>query len=196
MKKFLIPVIIIAFVLLLSCGKNSHAVSYNYTVKVQIGDSLHYDSVSLTMVNDTYSALQHIGTSTVKDGLCEFGGQMTGAAVAYLRLDTLERPFYFVLEPGITKINIDLRKWSIAGGKGNEQYTRLLNERQRLIDERKANRESYLKAIADTTLTLRKERVAVVRDSLLADSLQHLMARCTTGTDAVSRIMRERFGSR
>lgn len=178
-----------------SCDGVDKTPSHVYTVKVHIGDSVRrHHSVSLTMVNDTYSSLQDCGTQALAGGRAVFTGQTTGERVAFLRLDSLERPFYFVLEPGITSIDIDLHKWSISGSKGSARYAWLLNERQRLIDERTANREAYLKAIADTTLTLRKERAAVVRDSLLTDSLKRLMTKSTSGNDAVSRIMRERFG--
>lgn len=195
MKKISCLYILIALMVLASCEGNMSMDSREFTVKVQFGDSLHYNNVSLSVVNDNYAALQQMGTAKVKNGKCEFMGQTTGARVAFLRLDSLENPFYFILEPGTTNINIDLRKWSIKGGRENARYTWALNERKRLIDERTRNRESYMKAIADTTLTLRGERQAVLRDSLLADSLQHLMTGYMNGNDAVSRIIRERFST-
>lgn len=177
------------------CDRFHKAPSHTFTVMVQLSDSLNrHRQVSLTVVNDTYSRLQQYGSKQLEHGMAQFSGQTSGSNVAFLLLDSLsDKPFYFVLEPGTTHININLHKWSIAGGHGNARYTQLLNEHRRLLKERENNRLAYLKAIADTTLTLRTERNAVVRDSLLTDSLQHFMEQCINGTDAASRIMCERF---
>lgn len=193
MKKIIILLLVHALVALGSCHRNRLAPSCGYTVEVQLAPSLRHDSVSLFVVNDSYGSLQRGGATALHHGRAVFIGQTAGAHVAFLRLDSLKNPFYFILEPGTTNINIDLRKWSIKGGRENARYTWVLNERKRLIDERTRNREAYMKAIADTTLTLRRERQAVLRDSLIADSLRRLMTRCMTGDDPVSRIIRERF---
>lgn len=195
MKKILFLYIVIALVALDSCDGNRLAASYGYTVEVQLGDSLEHDSVSLFVVNDSYGSLQCGGVTKLDNGRGLFTGQVQAAHVAFLKLDSLQRPFYFVLEPGKMLININLRSWTITGGRENARYMGVLNERQRLIDARQKNRDAYLKAIADTTLTLRSERHAVLRDSLIADSLQHLMARYMNGNDAVSLIIRERFAT-
>ncbi|MBO7610472.1 MAG: DUF4369 domain-containing protein [Muribaculaceae bacterium] len=193
MKKLIITYAAIMLVALCGCDDFRVPASHGYCVKLQLCDSLRHDGASLYVVNDDYNRLQRGGTMYLAEGRCEFNGQTSGASVAFIKLDSLDRPFYFVLEPGVTTINIDLRKWRMSGGKGNGRYMWLLNERQRLIDERNHNRDNYLKAVADTMLTLRKERQAVVRDSLLADSLQHLLVRYMSGDDAVARIVRERF---
>ena len=193
MKKTFFLYMTIALMALGSCEGSMTSASYDYAVEVQLGDSLKHDSVSLFVVNDTYGSLQRGGAVKLDKGRWLFSGQTEGVRVAFLKLDSLERPFYFVLEPGRMQINIDLRSWTINGGHENSRYVWLLNERQRLIDARRQNRETYLKAAADTTLSLRSERRAVLRDSLLSDSLQHLLIRYMSGGDAVSRIVRERF---
>ena len=115
--------------------------------------------------------------------------------MAFITFDTIAAPFYFVLEPGHTTITIHRDRWSIIGGRGNNDYTRFLNQRQRLIDERKRNLDRYLQAAADSTLSLRGERKAFVTDSLLSDSLQRLLRQHMARRDAVGRIICERFGT-
>lgn len=189
-----LPLLVACFGL---CGCNHWhgSTDYNYTVTVHVGDSLRCDSCTLHVVDSEYQRQMVMGTAKNTGSFMRFSGQTDVERVAFLTFDALQKPFYFVLEPGQISITINRRDWSIAGGKANADYTRVLAEHQRLVAERERNQNHYRQSAADSTLTLRTERRAVVRDSMLADSLQRFLTRNMQRNDAVGHIVRERFAT-
>ena len=176
------------------CDGHSPAMHYDYTVTLELADSIRHDSLAtLHIVDDTYGQLMPGITKHFADGSITFSGQTAKARVAFITFDSVSPPFYFVLEPGNIDINIKLDRWSITGGRGNAEYVRFLNHRQRIIDARKKGFDDYRRAALDSTLTLRAERRAAERDSLLADSLQRILLQRMLGSDPVSRIVRQRL---
>lgn len=182
-----------AGVLATGCDGRSHRADHGYEVTLRLADSLRCDSVTMHVVDEIYGAQRQYGCRRRADGTISFSGQTTGQHVAFMTLDTLATPFYFVLEPGQTSITLARHRWSIAGGRGNADYVQFASLRVRLLAERERTLAAYRQAAADSTLTLRGERQAAMADSLLADSLQRLMLHTMQRRDAVGRIARERF---
>lgn len=185
-----------AAVLLFStgCSDSEADAHHDYTVTFTMADSTRHDSLAtLHIVDDTYGRLMPGITEHFTDGTATFTGQTHCAQVAFVTFDSITPPFYFVLEPGNININIKPGRWSITGGRGNAEYVRFLNQRQRIVDARKKGFDDYRRAALDTTLTLRAERRAAERDSLLADSLQRMLLQRMQGSDPVSRIVRQRL---
>ena len=191
-----ISIVLLTTTLLLIAGCQPHGerANYRFNVSLTLDDSLRHDScATLHIIDDTYGRLMPGMTARFDGGTVSFSGQTGNAHAAFVTFDSITPPFYFILEPTTIDIHIKRGRWTMTGGHGNAEYVHFLNHRQRIIDARQKGFADYKRAALDSTLTLRSERQAMMADSVLADSLQHLLLNRLKGHDPVSRIVRERF---
>ena len=191
-----ISIVLLATALLLiaGCQPRGEKARYRFDVSLTLDDSLRHDScATLHIIDDTYGRLMPGITAYFTDGSVSFSGQTSNAHAAFATFDSITPPFYFILEPTTIDIHIRRGRWTMTGGRGNAEYVQFLNHRQRIIDARQKGFADCKRAALDSTLTLRSERQAVIADSVLADSLQHLLLNRMRGDNPVSRIVRERF---
>jgi len=176
------------------CDGNRHADAMRYNVTCTLDAVLHRDSATLLVLEENYNKLRVCGTSLAQGETFTFSGQTDVPKVALIRWDEdSTRPFYFVLEPGDTRITIKPGSWSIGGSRLNKEYQHFANRRNAIMNARAATWQEYLKMAADSSLKRDDELRLVRQDSLLNDSLQRITVERINRGDAVGRIIRERY---
>ena len=195
MKKIILTIgIFLNIVAFTGCDKRAQGLDYRVTCTVSY--ALSGDSVTLLMLEEDYNKLRVCGTQRSTDGAVTFTGQTDRPRVALIRWgNNTTRPFYFVLESGVTNITINLGSWSITGSAENNRYLHYINQRNSIIDARVATWQEYLKMAASSTLKREDEMRLVRQDSLLNDSLQRITIEHINRGDAVGRIIGERYGN-
>lgn len=193
MKKNLIAIGILLTTVLSGCDGGSRTMDYNVTCT--IGDKQRLDSATLLVMEEEYNQLRVCGATRIQEGRCTFEGQVDKPKVAIIRWDNdSTKPFFFVLEPGDTRITINQGSWSITGSAANQDYQRFIKQRDGIMNLRVATWQEYLKMSADSTLKRDDEARMVRQDSLLNDSLQRITVERINRGDAVGRIIKERYG--
>jgi len=178
---------------LVGCSNDGH--STDYKVTCSLDGVMRHDSATLLVYEQDYDKLRVCATAhAASDGGFTFEGQTSEPHVALIRWDNDSlNPFYFILEPGLTTINITSHSWDISGGALNARYQHYANQRNEIMNQRVATWQQYLKMAADKTLKRDDEQRLVQQDSLLNDSLQRITVDHINRGDAVGRIIRERF---
>lgn len=178
-----------------ACGNTTSSLpSDEFNLSCVVDEHLAGDSASLFIVEDGYQRLIDAGERTGKPGtMLKWQGHIDGAHVAFIKWKDDSVPFYFVIEPHDISIKVHGDRWSIKGGQQNKEYIHFLNHRHRILANKENLLKEYNKHAADSTLTQSMENSYLVRDSLLADSLQRYTAWRMTQPDPVALITHERF---
>ena len=155
----------------------------DYSVTITLDNQMKHDSATLLVLEEGYNKLRPCGTVGKTGNSFVFTGQTDAPRVAIVRWDNdSTKPFYFVLESGVTHISVAPTSWSVTGSKQSAEYLRYVNQRK------------YLKMAADSSLKSDDEQRMVRQDSVLNDSLQRITVDRINRGDAVGRIVRERYG--
>lgn len=187
---------LITCIALSSCTERNSETSLtgSFTVTCAVDASLKRDSATLYLIEENYHKIVNCGLRTVEPGNpFEWNGHIDGAKAAFIQFAGDSVPFYLIVEPGQCHITRNCATWSIAGGRGNAEYSRFMAHRQSI--ERAINQvfKNYMKQVQDSTLTQQLEQSYVTQDSVLRDSLQRYTAwRMTTG-GPVSLVTREKY---
>ena len=176
-----------------SCSNGSSEMDYNVTITLD--NQMHHDSATLLVLEENYDKLRLCGTVGKTNDSFVFTGQVDAPRVGIIRWDNDSiKPFYFVLESGVTHISVSPDSWSATGSPLNTEYLRYVNQRNAIMDLRVATWQEYLKMAADSSLKRDDERRMVRQDSLLNDSLKRITIERINRGDVVGRIIRERYG--
>ena len=176
-----------------SCSNGSSEMDYNVTITLD--NQMHHDSATLLVLEENYDKLRLCGTVGKTNDSFVFTGQVDAPRVGIIRWDNDSiKPFYFVLESGVTHISVSPDSWSATGSPLNTEYLRYVNQRNAIMDLRVATWQEYLKMAADSSLKRDDERRMVRQDSLLNDSLKRITIERIDRGDVVGRIIRERYG--
>lgn len=194
MKKNIITVGLALALMLSGCDNRSHS-GLDYRVNIVLNNKQHHDSATLLVLEDEYNQLRVCGTARAVNGTFTFTGQTDKPKAALIRWDNDSiDPFYLVLESGEITVTINPDSWDITGSAQNSAYLHFINERNGIMNARVATWQEYLNMSADSSLKRDDEMLMVRQDSLLNDSLQRITVECINRGDAVSRIVRERYG--
>ena len=175
------------------CSNGSKEMDYNLTITLD--NQMHHDSATLLVLEEGYDQLRPCGTVGKTNDSFVFTGQVDAPRVGIIRWDNdSTKPFYFVLESGVTHISVSPDSWSATGSPLNAEYLRYVNQRNAIMDLRVATWQEYLKMAADSSLRRDDERRMVQQDSLLNDSLKRITIERINRGDVVGRIIRERYG--
>lgn len=192
MKKKILTIGLLALSLLAGCDSKQPGLGYRVTCTMD--SKIHRDSATLLVLEQDYQQLRVCGIACADQNTFSFTGQTDRPKVALIRWDNdSTRPFYFILEPGDINISIKPGTWDIKGGAGNLEYQQFVNWRNRLMNERVATWQKYLKMSSDSSLKRADEVLLVRQDSLLNDSLQRQTVERINKGDAVGLIIRERY---
>ena len=176
------------------CSNGSREMDYNLTITLD--NQMHHDSATLLVLEEGYDQLRPCGTVGKTDDSFVFTGQVDAPRVGIIRWDNdSTKPFYFVLESGVTHISVSPDSWSATGSPLNAEYLRYVNQRNAIMDLRVATWQEYLIMAADSSLRRDDERRMVRQDSLLNDSLKRITIERINRGDVVGRIIRERYGN-
>ena len=167
----------------------------DYSVTITLDNQMKHDSATLLVLEEGYNKLRPCGTVGKTGNSFVFTGQTDAPRVAIVRWDNdSTKPFYFVLESGVTHISVAPTSWSVTGSKQSTEYLRYVNQRNAIMNLRVATWQEYLKMAADSSLKSDDELRMVRQDSVLNDSLQRITVDRINRGDAVGRIVRERYG--
>ena len=191
-----LPIILIAMVLVALAGCVDSLDKSQYRVECKISPELGVDSVSLMLVMDDYNSVFHVATVARGDasGTFVFEGNVEEPAIAYLKFSNDTTPMIFVVEPGLTQIDISPNGLVISGGKANHVYMTYLKNRRALTMEKQKLHQEYLGLMApDSTIDIAVERQYFARDSLLNDSIERITVDAINREDVASKIIFERY---
>ena len=196
MKKSTIIILLLgAFLTAMLPGCSNGNSEMDYSVTITLDNQMKHDSATLLVLEEGYNKLRSCGSVGEKDNSFVFTGQTDAPRVAIVRWDNdSTKPFYFVLESGVTHISVSPTSWSVTGSEQSAEYLRYVNQRNAIMDLRVATWQEYLKMAADSSLKRDDELRMVRQDSLLNDSVQRITVDAITRGDVVGRIIRERYG--
>lgn len=173
-----------------------HSVVAHYKLVCHIDAALRKDSATLYVTDPVYDCVRLCATAQRVNEKFTFVGQTSGSAIAMLKFDNDSIPFYFVLEPGMTDIDIKADRWRVTGDSRHTKAYALSVRHIRAIEaERKATWQRYCKLAADTALHLADEQALAKRDSVLRDSLQRVIVASINKGDLASQIIELRFAA-
>lgn len=166
---------ILLIVLLMLCGCQERKTVGTYQVTCELRPPVARDSVMLLVYEPDYGRLRELGWAKNADGEFVLKGEIDEPHRALLKFgtDSSALVFNFILEPTDIRIAIGEGSWRIDGGRENREYMRVLNDFQRMEQDRKKLWQRYSSHAADSTLTEKMERELFLADSLLADSMQN-----------------------
>lgn len=183
-----------------SCGGDGEpapqpAESGDWTVQVTANQGLRIDSVALYLLNADYDQLQQVPRDTTAGHGAgwTFSGQMSEPQIAVLRVAGVKAPLCFIVEPCLTTISLGKTGTVVWGGKLNHYYmsqAALVDSMQRLL---RGVRRSYNLALADTTLTQKKEQQLLGQNKRVSEQRQQLLLRVMRRSDLVGRLMRDQY---
>ncbi len=168
----------------------------HFRVECKISPELGTDSVSLMLWIDDYNSVYHVGTVARDDAsqAFVFEGNVETPTIAYLKFSNDTTPMMFVVEPGLTQIDIAPNVLIISGGDANHDYLTYLKARKTIIDEKQRLHQEYLGSVApDSTIDVSLERRFFSRDSILTDSLERITVDAINRDNVTSKIIFERF---
>lgn len=192
MKKLVAHIAMIMLVVLISCTadkENEFRVSCTF-------DGIRTDSVTLFVIEDDYNMMREASAASKADGKVTLVGQIDAPVIALLKMNGVDKPFYFILEPGSTSLHFG-REYTLAeGGDLNHVYATYERLRETIQSSRLQNRKEYMKHVADSTLTSTLERKMQRMDSVLCDSVQRVTVDIINQGGPVGRLVKEQyFGS-
>lgn len=158
-------------------------------------DGITTDSVTLFVIEDDYNMMREASAALKINGKVTLAGQIDAPAIALLKMKGVEKPFYFILEPGNTSLHFG-REYTLAeGGDLNHIYATYERLRENIRAERTLNRKDYMKHVADSTLTHALERKMQKTDSVLCDSVQRMTVEIINEGGPVGRLVKEQYAS-
>lgn len=166
----------------------------DYEVDVEV-DSLECDSVSLLVLEPAYNSLRSLGHRRLNNGKATFKGQIDSPRIAMLKLNRASKPLYFILEPCTTSISIGRHNIIVWGGTINHEYFTHVRHRDWLVALADSVRVAYDHALADSTLTPRREAWLLKRNCMLHDSLQAMTLHLCDRVDVVGKLYRDQFAA-
>lgn len=191
MRNLFCHITLILFVILVACTaekENEFRVTCTF-------DGITTDSVTLFVIEDDYNMMREASAASKLNGKVTLTGQIDAPAIAFLKIERVEKPFYFILEPGNTNLHFG-REYTLAeGGALNHAYATYDRLRENIRAEREQNRKEYMKHVADSTLTLALERKMQKADSVLCDSVQRVTVEIINEGGPVGRLVREQYAS-
>lgn len=194
--KLLTQLILLALALAVFTGCVDNLDKTHFRVECKIAPELGTDSVSLMLVMDDYNSVRHVAT-VARDNATQafvFEGNVEGQTIAYLKFSNDSIPMIFVVEPGLTQIDITPTGLIISGGDANHDYMTYLKARKALIDAKRNLHQEYLGKVApDSTIDVTLERQYLSRDSVLTDSLERITVDAINKENVASKIIFERF---
>ncbi len=168
----------------------------HYVIDCKIDESIAPDSVSLFILDENYNRVLKVNTVALDSTSRAFHveGNVQQPCVAYFKFSNDSTPFYFVLEPGESLVEIGSNSVIVQAGDYNHQYFTYLNRRSKLLAQRKQVMQDYLSALGpDSLIDIETERELLVRDSLIGDSMRQLTVEMINSRGPVARIVRERY---
>ena len=184
----------VAVAMLTGCVENLD--KSHFRVECKISPELGTDSVSMMLVMDDYNSVYHVATvARDKDSQTfVFEGNVEKPTVACLKFSNDTIPMMFIVEPGVTKIEISANDLVMSGGDNNHEYMTYLKTRKALTIEMQKLHQEYLAHVApDSTIDVELERQYFIRDSLLIDSLERITVDAINRRDVASTIIFERY---
>lgn len=196
MKKSTIIILLLgAFLTAMLPGCSNGNSEMDYSVTITLDNQMKHDSATLFVLEEGYNKLRSCGTVGNTGDSFVFTGQTDVPRVAVVHWDNdSTKPFYFVLESGVTHISVTPDSWSVTGSEQSAEYLRYVNQRNAIMNLRVATWQEYLNMAADSSLKHDDELRMVRQDSLLNDSLQRITVERINRGDVVGRIVRERYG--
>ena len=194
--KFLSRLILIAAAVAMLAGCVESLDKSQYRVECKISPELGTDSVSLMLLMEDYNSVYRVAT-VGRDNESQafvFEGNIEDPTIAYLKFSNDTTPMIFVLERGLTQIDISPNGLVVSGGDANHEYMTYLKARKALINDKKSLHQEYLGHVApDSTIDVAVEKQYLTRDSLLTDSLERITVDAINRGTVVSRIIFERY---
>ena len=184
----------LAVAMLAGCVENLD--KSRYRIECKISPELGTDSVSLMLLMDDYYSVYHVATvgRGSESQAFVFEGNIESPTIAYLKFSNDTIPMFFVVEQGLTQIDITPNGLVISGGDANHEYMTYLKARKALTDDRQRLHQDYLSHVApDSTIDVSLERQYFSRDSLLTDSLERVTVDAINRDNIASRIIFERY---
>ena len=196
MKKSIIIILLLgAFLTAMLPGCSNGNSEMDYSVTITLDNQMQHDSATLLVLEEGYNKLRSCGTMGKTGDSFVFTGQTDVPRVAVIHWDNdSTKPFYFVLESGVTHISVAPNSWSVTGSEQSAEYLRYVNQRNAIMNLRVATWQEYLNMASDSSLKRDDELRMVRQDSVLNDSLQRITVERIKRGDAVGRIVRERYG--
>lgn len=194
--KFISRLIMAAMAVAVLAGCVENLDKSHYRVECKISSELGTDSVSLMLVMDDYNSVYRVAT-VARDNESEafvFEGNVEAPTIAYLKFSNDTVPMLFVVEPGLTQIDITPNGLVISGGDANHEYMTYLKVRKAIAGEKQRLHQEYMGHVApDSTIDVALERQYFSRDSMLSDSLERITVDAINRGDVVSTIIFERY---
>lgn len=189
---------IVALMLMMAlwaCGNRNESTqpTVDYTVCCKLDKKVVKDSATLYVVDNTLKRKRMLGKLGQKDYMFTFTGQIDEPHVAIIKFKKEKTPFYFVLEPGVTKIEFTARQVIVSGGRQNHTYFQFINAIKSLQKQRKDNFKAYRKAANDSLLNAKTEEAYRQADHQLFDSIQSVCLSHMNAGNQASLIIRERY---
>ena len=190
---------IVALMLMMAlwaCGNRNASTpqsSIDYTVSCKLDKKVAKDSATLYVVDNTLKRKRMLSKQGQKDCMFTFTGQVDEPHVAIIKFKNEKTPFYFVLEPGMTRIEFTARQVIVSGGRQNHTYFQFINDIKSLQKQRKDNFKAYCKAVNDSSLNGTSEEAYRQADHQLFDSIQSVCLRHMNAGNQASLIIKERY---
>ena len=196
MKKSIIIILLLgAFLTAMLPGCSNGNSEMDYSVTITLDNQMKHDSATLLVLEEGYNKLRSCGTVGKTGDSFVFTGQTDVPRVAVIHWDNdSTKPFYFVLESGVTHISVAPNSWSVTGSEQSAEYLRYVKQRNAIMNLRVATWQEYLNMASDSSLKHDDELRMVRQDSVLNDSLQRITVERINRGDVVGRIVRERYG--
>ena len=121
--KFISRLIMAAIAVTMLAGCVENLDESHYRVECKIASELGTDSVSLMLVMDDYNSVYRVAT-VARDNDSQafvFEGNVEAPTIACLKFSTDTVPMLFVVEPGLTQIDISPNGMVISGGDANHE---------------------------------------------------------------------------
>ena len=190
MKNIVHYIVVFLMLALCACSKSCP----DFTVQCSFTD-VKTDSITLFVLEDDYGMMRMAGGVAVLDGKAQLRGQLDAPVIAMLKINKVDAPFYFILEPGVTTIQFERGCTLVWGGEINHMYADFEQRREQLLQQRVANRKQYMKLVADSSLTQVQELCMMKTDSVLCDSVQRITVNIINGGDLVGKLVSQQYAA-
>ncbi len=190
----LLIMMVVSVAMLTGCVENLD--KSQYRVECKISPELGTDSVSLMLLMEDYNSVYHVA-SVGRDNASQafvFEGNIEEPTIAYLKFSNDTTPMMFILERGLTQIDITPNGLVLSGGDANHEYMGYLKARKALLNDKQMLHREYLGHMAaDSTIDVAVEKQYLSRDSLLTDSLERITVDAINRGTVASKIIFERY---
>ncbi len=188
-------VAIFASIFLIGCEYDKSS-NDGYRVDFFTNDTVDMNSVGLYVWDDVYGKNRLLHNAKIEGNHAIFTGIIDRDRIAYIKPDSTNGKItYFVLTNDC--ICVDLRHSIpvLKGGESNDKYSEYLKKRQDIKRKMQGIFLSYLKAAADSSLTLLDEKNAVNDYKYWNDSLQILYSEVLNDNILIKDIFVAQFGN-